>query len=1475
MENKKVSIIIPTRGREKLLRQTLKSILASSYNNFEIHIVFHNCLIDETIADEYSTNNNIFFENIQADSAYKAYNLGINKSLGDYVIFTDDDVVVDENWMEELVNTLNTNENIACCGGLIQTRNSAEIRVLNNFASNQSKNLFYYLLFNIYNKFVLKKKYNENGKFFNTGGFSFGDGELEYGEVDILSTCTLAIRREVLNIFHFDENFRYSHGDGDLVIRIKRAGYKIYFNPKAKLFHFVEKGPTKNSFWRGRDYAYFLLKTAQPITLLDYIGRFINAIFINGYFIIEFIKTKNLKSLGGIFGFVKGIFDYYCNKKSIIFATVIFTLFLIFLCNSILFSSSELVFGDYPTFFASLSQDQFVTWKDTSLGLSEIPLPTSVIFNFLSNIFSVPIAQRIVLVEPFIVGFLLYYFLLSKFLVKKINFWFLVILSTLFAVNPYTISELAAGGVSNLFFYSLTPLVLSIVFCKINLLNKSLLLGFSLFLVAVLSAHTWPLIFLVLFTGIVYDIFEFHTEIKKWIIILLTSSIVFSFFYLPYLLAIFGVISQNQGSLGIVGLVSDLKYTYSSSSLLRLLGLVGNIGGPMESYGYNNSFITLFLGYAISIISFFTLFIYSKPINKPKLIWLVAFLITMFIIYVIHLDLSIVLSFFERIPFLFILRNPSKLYILLYVFWLIWLAVAFEHIFLQKKYQKTICFLFFVIYLCFINISLVSSDFGITKIRSNIFIDSTLPKNYFLKERLYVFPFVEKTENSLRERGIPIVNLASGADAYGYNNDLNSNLVHLLNIDFSSANFEQAISLAKNLGVKQILIDKDNDIGKSFIRFAQNNSNLQIKSDNNKWTLFYLDEKANSALYYVVDSNSTYVAEKLLGQYHLIQDKNQLAKHLPKLIFSNYENLSQLINYSSLFSQKLNLDTVSSYFSQQLKVIQIGATIHFIFSSTLQADNLNTSSKEITFEIPNNISTSTLIIKINEDYYPYKNLINNITSVKVRNDNIISILQNSLIKKYKIPDIKVQYCDSLNSIDPSRINLKNDLINIKSSNNRVVCGVISLGYIPKDNIYLKPDYLGKPNEHAITIEYHKNGEYSYSSNLLSYENLLATSTYIQLNSYSNPAAYIYLPKADNAEVTLIGLSAVELSTIGIKNIQIVHPHYEFLSQNNLQNSIKKSLINNYSVRYPVYKSLKLSNITINNCGYNPETLQIYQGKNLIDENKDVLEVISKNTSACISKKILTSSGHSYHLSGSYKNISGSAPIISISSTFINGKVTYNSYSLAKNSNLNYDKFDYEFLVPENIKHVEVYVYFNSNNNVSINRIKDVQIIDDGFEKFATNQIQSIIPLSPTNQVNINLNDGKNADYFINISTSTIPTIVTLPTTFNLGWKLYIHFKNATYLVPDTRHVVVDGYANAWIIKPEDLPSELHTVTTNYTVEVLFLPQRRFHISLLISTTSLIIFVSYFGILFLRNINNKSFNRKAIRIKTAVIQKDNI
>lgn len=159
-------------------------------------------------------------------------NLGINYATNhgcDYILLLNNDTIVDENLLNELVSTLESDQRI----GLLCPK-------------------IYFAKGHEYHKKRYKKKEMGNVIWFAGGGIDWQNGvsfhkgmdEVDRGqydkkeEISFSSGCCMLIKKSLIEqIGMFDDVYYLYYEDADLCLRIQKAGYKIVYEPKGKLWH--------------------------------------------------------------------------------------------------------------------------------------------------------------------------------------------------------------------------------------------------------------------------------------------------------------------------------------------------------------------------------------------------------------------------------------------------------------------------------------------------------------------------------------------------------------------------------------------------------------------------------------------------------------------------------------------------------------------------------------------------------------------------------------------------------------------------------------------------------------------------------------------------------------------------------------------------------------------------------------------------------------------------------------------------------------------------------------------------------------------------------------------------------------------------------------------------------------------------------------------------------------------------------------
>jgi GT2 family glycosyltransferase len=258
-----VSIIIPTYNRNKLLCNTITSVLQFQNQYHELIVVDQTKEHDketELLLKKLKKEKKITLLQIDFPNLPNARNEGIRAASGDIVIFLDDDVKINEQFIPTHLS-LYDNPKIGGTTGHITVVNPEKNDniVFKNSLSLKSvlKSIFF---------FFIRNKASYVSRLGVISNFS-GTKKL-YADTGI--GCNLAFRREIFERCGcFDVNYTGNaiREDTDMCLRIRRAGYKIIYHPQASLIHYMENsGGTRDSdmeaYWKTffKNQCYFYIK---------------------------------------------------------------------------------------------------------------------------------------------------------------------------------------------------------------------------------------------------------------------------------------------------------------------------------------------------------------------------------------------------------------------------------------------------------------------------------------------------------------------------------------------------------------------------------------------------------------------------------------------------------------------------------------------------------------------------------------------------------------------------------------------------------------------------------------------------------------------------------------------------------------------------------------------------------------------------------------------------------------------------------------------------------------------------------------------------------------------------------------------------------------------------------------------------------------------------------------------------------------
>jgi len=215
-----ISVIVLNYNDKVFVRSCLKSVLDSSYSNFEV-IFVDNASIDgsfEVVSEVFGSDRRVrIIRNSKNLGFVGGNNVGLRFAGGKYIVFLNVDTLVDPQWLEELSKVMEKDDSIGV----------AQCKLLS---------------------LSDRRKIDCVGGFIDRFGWSRrkGEGEIDIGQYDKVYEifyavgAAMAIRRSVLEkVGAFDSKFFIYFEDTDLCWRVRLSGYRIVYVPKSVVFHAV------------------------------------------------------------------------------------------------------------------------------------------------------------------------------------------------------------------------------------------------------------------------------------------------------------------------------------------------------------------------------------------------------------------------------------------------------------------------------------------------------------------------------------------------------------------------------------------------------------------------------------------------------------------------------------------------------------------------------------------------------------------------------------------------------------------------------------------------------------------------------------------------------------------------------------------------------------------------------------------------------------------------------------------------------------------------------------------------------------------------------------------------------------------------------------------------------------------------------------------------------------------------------------
>ncbi|MFH0819553.1 MAG: glycosyltransferase family 2 protein [bacterium] len=219
---KKVAISLVTWNGEKYLEALMSSIFTQTFKDFEI-LVIDNGSSDGTVAFFEKNYPQIKLIKNQKNLGFaKGHNLGIDQSPSDYVLILNQDVILEPDFLAQLVEFMDKNKKTGLAGGkLLKLKDKGKTKIIDSVGQ----------------------------KIFRTHQVvEMGTGEEDHGQYDKSSqvfgvSATIPLYRRLaledvkIDKEYFDEDFFSYKEDIDLNYRLRLYGWEIWYLPRAIAYH--------------------------------------------------------------------------------------------------------------------------------------------------------------------------------------------------------------------------------------------------------------------------------------------------------------------------------------------------------------------------------------------------------------------------------------------------------------------------------------------------------------------------------------------------------------------------------------------------------------------------------------------------------------------------------------------------------------------------------------------------------------------------------------------------------------------------------------------------------------------------------------------------------------------------------------------------------------------------------------------------------------------------------------------------------------------------------------------------------------------------------------------------------------------------------------------------------------------------------------------------------------------------------------
>ncbi len=233
----KISIILVTWNGKKYIPYCLESIFDQSFQDFKV-LIIDNGSIDDTVEyiksnyNLYLTNEKLkLIENKENTGFCGGYNQAIREVIKDseYILMLNQDIVLEKNYLEEIVNFLKTHQKIGALMGKIYRWDFEKNKKTNIIDSAGIK------MFRNRRAVEIGQGEEDKGQFNKTKEIFGVTGACSIFNSQALKDVEIKLSNKMPE--YLDEDFVAYKEDIDISLRLRAYGWKIFFLPQAKAYH--------------------------------------------------------------------------------------------------------------------------------------------------------------------------------------------------------------------------------------------------------------------------------------------------------------------------------------------------------------------------------------------------------------------------------------------------------------------------------------------------------------------------------------------------------------------------------------------------------------------------------------------------------------------------------------------------------------------------------------------------------------------------------------------------------------------------------------------------------------------------------------------------------------------------------------------------------------------------------------------------------------------------------------------------------------------------------------------------------------------------------------------------------------------------------------------------------------------------------------------------------------------------------------